>query len=371
MKKQRATTCVLVVDDDENVQKMLEFALKSEGFKVLLAASAEEASILLKTTIPDAIILDVVLPGQNGFTFCANLRNTDRTEHIPILIITAKYMVSDRVKGLRMGADDYILKPFHIDEVVARVHAILRRSQTPKITVPVTDADVDITFPTFPVEQFEFESIDDELIPMEELEEDSLPFFTEHPTYPWNSVSDQTPSTPSKPVSPSDPIPPIQQQKQTPKEPPLKPDSGKSNKSSPVSNSSNTQTQNNSRFDDAQKLFKNGLLIEALQLFEEIQRDDPKDIEVRKYIEILKTQLMNKYMKVLGSKDYIPIKTSDNPNYYNDMDLSNEEGFIFSQVDGRTDFKGIVNISGMKPIKAYGILHHLLTRGTIKIKKTR
>jgi two-component system response regulator MprA len=117
---------VLVVDDEPAVRDSLDRALRLEGYKVELAADGAEALSALDSDSPDAIVLDLMMPRVDGFEVCRRMRAAgDRT---PVLVLTARDGVSDRVKGLDAGADDYLVKPFALDELLARLRALLRRS---------------------------------------------------------------------------------------------------------------------------------------------------------------------------------------------------------------------------------------------------
>ncbi len=117
---------ILVVDDEPAVRDSLDRALRLEGYKVELAADGAEALSALADGSPDAIVLDLMMPRVDGFEVCRRMRAAgDRT---PVLVLTARDGVSDRVKGLDVGADDYLVKPFALDELLARLRALLRRS---------------------------------------------------------------------------------------------------------------------------------------------------------------------------------------------------------------------------------------------------
>lgn len=117
---------ILLVDDDPAVRSSLRRALALEGYEVLTAENGEAALVLSGEIEPDVIVLDVMLPGMDGLEVCEQLRSGSST---PILMLTAKDTVLDRVAGLDRGADDYLVKPFAVDELLARVRALLRRSQ--------------------------------------------------------------------------------------------------------------------------------------------------------------------------------------------------------------------------------------------------
>ena len=115
-----------MVDDEPAVRDSLERALRLEGYEIALAADGAEALATLASTEPDAVVLDVMMPEVDGLQVCRRMRSTgDRT---PVLMLTARDAVSDRVAGLDAGADDYVVKPFALDELLARLRALLRRS---------------------------------------------------------------------------------------------------------------------------------------------------------------------------------------------------------------------------------------------------
>ena len=117
---------VLVVEDDEGIRDMLKYNLTAAGFTVQEASDGASGLRTARTSRPDLVLLDLMLPGMSGFDFCRALRKSSR---VPIIIITAKDSEVDKIVGLELGADDYITKPFSIREVLARVHAVLRRTQ--------------------------------------------------------------------------------------------------------------------------------------------------------------------------------------------------------------------------------------------------
>ena len=118
---------VLIIDDDDGIREMLQSALSFSGFDVTSAADGARALALLATQQPDAIVLDVMMPGVDGFEVVQLLRHRGNT--VPVLFLSARDAVQDRVEGLRLGGDDYLTKPFSIIEVVARLESLLRRTQ--------------------------------------------------------------------------------------------------------------------------------------------------------------------------------------------------------------------------------------------------
>jgi len=121
---------ILVVDDEADILEIISMALKREGYEVITSQSAEQSLDLVRVQMPSLIILDNMLPGMSGFDFCRQVRSSKIARHIPIIMLSAKAQESDRLGGLELGADDYITKPFSTKEVMLRVRAVLRRSQT-------------------------------------------------------------------------------------------------------------------------------------------------------------------------------------------------------------------------------------------------
>lgn len=119
------TERVLIVEDDSGVRRMLERSLGAEGFEVTTAADGGAALASAEVTAPDLVVLDVAMPGMDGFEVCRHLRAKGLTGGV--LMLTARDSVEDRVRGLESGADDYVVKPFAIAEVVARLRALTRR----------------------------------------------------------------------------------------------------------------------------------------------------------------------------------------------------------------------------------------------------
>ncbi|MCW2283584.1 two-component system phosphate regulon response regulator OmpR [Rhodoblastus acidophilus] len=121
---------VLLVDDDRRIRQLLSRVLQREGYRVTSATSAEDASAHLKLLHFDLIILDVMMPGENGYQFAARLRaDAGEIGRAPILMLTARAELEDRIKGLESGVDDYLAKPYDVRELTLRVAALLRRSR--------------------------------------------------------------------------------------------------------------------------------------------------------------------------------------------------------------------------------------------------
>ncbi|OFI39206.1 DNA-binding response regulator [Arthrobacter sp. SW1] len=127
MKKNGPEAKLLVVDDEPNIRELLSTSLRFAGFDVVAAANGREALAAVEQHSPDLVVLDVMLPDMDGFTVTRRLRAAGK--HFPVLFLTAKDDTEDKVTGLTVGGDDYVTKPFSLDEVVARIRAVLRRTQ--------------------------------------------------------------------------------------------------------------------------------------------------------------------------------------------------------------------------------------------------
>jgi two-component system, OmpR family, alkaline phosphatase synthesis response regulator PhoP len=145
---------ILVVEDEPDIRKLINYNLAQERFKVLEAEDGEQALKLLQREKPNLVILDLMLPGLSGLELCKILRDRTDTTHLPILMLTAKAGEADKVVGLEMGADDYLAKPFSPREMVARVRAILRRSESSTAAEPAPSYEkgtLKIDFSTYEV----------------------------------------------------------------------------------------------------------------------------------------------------------------------------------------------------------------------------
>lgn len=119
---------IFIVEDDENIRGIVTYALQSVGFEAFEFETGEDMMKTLAQTEPSLIILDIMLPGDDGLVVLSKLKSSGQTENIPVIMLTAKGSEFDKVKGLDMGADDYIAKPFGVMELISRVNAVLRRS---------------------------------------------------------------------------------------------------------------------------------------------------------------------------------------------------------------------------------------------------
>ena len=131
---------ISLVEDDQNIQNIVSAYLKKEGFEVTWSGSAEEAWHIWETNPPDMWILDIMLPGMDGYEFCKKIRNES---DVPIIIISAKDEETDKILGLELGGDDYLTKPFSPRELVARVKRLFKRSQ-PKTTTDTKEDTIKI-----------------------------------------------------------------------------------------------------------------------------------------------------------------------------------------------------------------------------------
>ncbi|HLG50906.1 MAG: response regulator transcription factor [Chloroflexi bacterium] len=163
---------ILVIDDDEAITTALRRMLSFEGYTVEVALDGEEGLRKVREAIPDLIILDILMPGIDGVEVCRRLRST---EDVPILMLTARDEVADRVRGLDAGADDYLVKPFAPDELLARVRALLRRRDPRGRSATLRFADLTVETRTRQVFRGDRE------IKLSAKEFDLLAYFARHP----------------------------------------------------------------------------------------------------------------------------------------------------------------------------------------------
>lgn len=181
---------ILVVDDEKDLVELVGYNLEKEGFTVLRALDGEKALEIVRTRKPDLLILDLMLPGVKGLDICRILRGKPDTEAIPIIMLTAKSEDIDKIIGLEMGADDYITKPFNIRELLARVRALLRRSEirdTGDKRKIYTDRGLHIDYHSYEV------SVRGKKVDLGPTEMKLLMFFTQHPgrVYSRDQLLDQ------------------------------------------------------------------------------------------------------------------------------------------------------------------------------------
>jgi two-component system phosphate regulon response regulator PhoB len=135
---------ILVVEDEEDVALLLRYNLEAEGFRVTTAATGDEAVERIRDGVPDLILLDWMLPGLSGIELCRRWRAREETARTPIIMITARGEEEERVRGLATGADDYVVKPFSIPELLARINALLRRANPQLITAVLKAGDLEL-----------------------------------------------------------------------------------------------------------------------------------------------------------------------------------------------------------------------------------
>src|SRR3978361_392605 len=134
---------ILIVEDEKPLTLLLRYDMEAEGYEVESAPRGGEADALLKETTPDLIVLDWMLPGLSGIELCRRLRSRPQTKQLPIIMLTARGEESERVRGLATGADDYIVKPFSVPELIARVRALLRRASPERVADVLAFGDID------------------------------------------------------------------------------------------------------------------------------------------------------------------------------------------------------------------------------------
>jgi len=135
-----APPLVLVIDDEPGIVDFIEVGLREEGYAVVASATAAEGLRALRERTPDVLVLDVGLPDEDGFSLLARIR---AESDVPVVMLTARGELDDRIRGLELGADDYIAKPFHFAELVARVRALLRRREPRSDVLTVADVSLD------------------------------------------------------------------------------------------------------------------------------------------------------------------------------------------------------------------------------------
>ena len=135
---------ILIVEDEADLALMLRYNLEAEGFRVTAAASGDEAVEAIQQGVPDLILLDWMLPGLSGIELCRRWRSREETSRVPIIMITARGEEEERVRVLATGADDYVVKPFSVPELLARIQALLRRSSPQLVTSVLKAGDIEI-----------------------------------------------------------------------------------------------------------------------------------------------------------------------------------------------------------------------------------
>lgn len=166
---------ILVVEDEAPIREMLQFILQQANFKVLLAEDAKQAYQILNSTKPHLVLLDWMLPGISGIEITKHLRDDQKLAEIPVVILTARATEENKIKGLEIGADDYIVKPFSPRELIARIKAVLRRGPAAAETIQIDDLIIETTTQRVLLTKQE--------IPMGRREYELLVFLASHPNH--------------------------------------------------------------------------------------------------------------------------------------------------------------------------------------------
>ena len=135
---------ILVVEDDTSIAYLLVYNLEADGYQVEHVDNGDEAELRISETPPDLLILDWMLPGVSGIEICRRVRARENTRDIPVIMLTARGEESERVRGLSVGADDYVVKPFSTPELMARVRALLRRARPERVSSILTIGEIDL-----------------------------------------------------------------------------------------------------------------------------------------------------------------------------------------------------------------------------------
>src|ERR1700758_5045627 len=135
---------ILIVEDEAALSMLLSYNLEAEGFTVDRVERGDEAEIRLSESVPDLVIVDWMLPGVSGLEICRRMRARETTRTLPVIMLTARGEESERVRGLAIGADDYVVKPFSVPELMARVRALLRRSRPDRVANVLCAGDLEL-----------------------------------------------------------------------------------------------------------------------------------------------------------------------------------------------------------------------------------
>jgi two-component system phosphate regulon response regulator PhoB len=138
------TATILIVEDEADLSELMRYNLEAGGFHVVTAESGDEAVERIRDGVPDLILLDWMLPGFSGIELCRRWRSREETARTPLIMITARGEEEERVRGLAIGADDYVVKPFSMPELVARIQALLRRSNPQLVTNLLKAGDLEL-----------------------------------------------------------------------------------------------------------------------------------------------------------------------------------------------------------------------------------
>src|SRR5690242_15586409 len=135
---------ILIVVDEGLLATVLSYIVEAEGYEVDAVARGDEADTRMRETTPDLVVLDWMLPGLSGIELCRRLRARPQTQSLPIIMLTARGEESERIRGLATGADDYIVKPFSVPELLARIRALLRRASPERVATALSIGDVEL-----------------------------------------------------------------------------------------------------------------------------------------------------------------------------------------------------------------------------------
>jgi two-component system OmpR family response regulator len=173
---------ILVVDDDREIRQMVAEYLQKNGLRVSTAADGREMRALLETSATDLIVLDVMMPGEDGLALCRYLR-AGKYKAIPVVMLTARDDATDRIIGLEMGADDYVIKPFSARELLARINAVIRRTRMLPPNLQITEASRLLAFGKWRLDTTARHLIDDQevVVPLSGAEFRLLRVFLDHP----------------------------------------------------------------------------------------------------------------------------------------------------------------------------------------------
>jgi two-component system phosphate regulon response regulator PhoB len=138
------TARILVVEDEEPITVLLRYNLEAEGYRVETVMRGDEAEVRLREAVPDLVLLDWMLPGLSGIELCRRIRLRPETERLPVIMLTARGEEGERVRGLATGADDYVVKPFSVPELLARVRALLRRAKPEHLSSLLKSGDIEL-----------------------------------------------------------------------------------------------------------------------------------------------------------------------------------------------------------------------------------
>jgi two-component system phosphate regulon response regulator PhoB len=134
----------MIVEDEAPLVEMLDYNLNSAGYQVESVGRGDEAELRVRENMPDLMILDWMLPGLSGIELCRRLRSREDTKRLPIIMLTARGEEQDRIRGLNVGADDYVAKPFSVPELMARIQALLRRARPEAISAILKAGDIEL-----------------------------------------------------------------------------------------------------------------------------------------------------------------------------------------------------------------------------------